>query len=505
MTSLFRNTQSTLSLLFLLSLLIETPALSQSFFEETNNLALLQAVKSGNSQTALILLDGANNQNLVENDGTSVLHYAVLNNDLDLAKALLRAGIDVNAKNRYGISAIYLAAQNGRPAMMETLLTANANPNEEYNEGETVLMTAARTGDYNTVKLLLENGAEVDAREDWHGQTPFMWAMAQKHAALIPLFLEYGADVNATSSVEEWERQRSFEPRDKWLPPGGMSPLLFAAREGCVACIAPLINAGANKNASTPKSISSLLIAIINGHYDVAWELIQAGVDVTIADDTNRTALYAAVDFNTMPESNRPSPYVINQQHTSLQLIEALLEKGADPNIQLSTQAPYRLKLDRGNDTMLRTGTTALLRAAKGADIAAINLLLEYGADPTLTTDQGFDPLMTAGNLGTREADSTGRYKTQSQIIATLQLLIDQGLDVNATNANDQTAIFGSAMFGFDEVVQFLFDNGAILDYQDSRGRSPLDAAMGKAGGFGFVGADGVFQEKTVSLIQSLL
>lgn len=468
-------------------------------------LQLLASVKAAETERALVLLDGVREVDVAEADGMRPLHYAVLNNDLEITRALLRNGADVDARTRYEVSPLYLAARNGSATMTQLLLDAGASANTLYREGETVLHTAARTGDPETVRLLIEAGANIDAREGWHGQTPLMWAAAQRHAALIPLLVEHGADVNARSNIVEWERQVTDEPRDKWLPPGGLSPLLFAAREGCVACIVPLLEAGADINAVTPKQISPLLIAIINGHYDVAWQLIEAGADVNLNDDTNRSPLYAAVHFNIMPESNRPSPYVFDNAHTAYELIELLLERGADVNVQLSTMAPYRLKLDRGTDSMLVAGTSPFLRAAKSADLAAMQLLLEHGADATLTTSQGINPLMTAANLGTKESDTTGRYKTEAEIIEAIRLCLAQGLDVNAKARDGRTAIFGAAQFGLSEVVQFLHEQGAELDYTDNQGLSPLDAAMGKAGGFGFIGVDGVHWDDTVELIQSLL
>ncbi len=486
--------------LLLACLLVSQSGIAQS----SRELALLEAVKAGDQESARVLLDGTQNVNSAEADGTTALHYAVLNNQLNLVAALIRSGADVNARTRYGITPIYLAARNGSRSMTQVLLNAGASANEIFNEGETVLMTAARTGDVDTVRVLLEAGAVVDAREDWHGQTPMMWAAAQKHAPVIALLDEYGADVNATSSLENWERQVTMEPRDKWLPPGVMTPLHFAAREGCLDCIATLLELGADINATTPKGITPLLMAIINGYYDIAWELIEAGADINISDDTNRSPLYAAVHFNIMPESNRPSPYVIPNEHSAFDLMENLLERGADVNQQLSSMIPYRLKLDRGTDGMLVAGTTAFLRAAKGADIAAMELLLEYGADPSLPTEQGINPLMTAANLGTKESDTTGRYKTEAEIIHAIQICLDQGVDINAMDNSSRSAIFGAATFGLTEVVRFLHEQGAILEYEDKNGISPLEAAMGQAGGYGFVGIDGVFHEATVALIQQL-
>ncbi len=488
------------------ALLFSTSLAAQSINgNDSRDLDLLLAVKAGESTQALVLLDGATNVNFPEADGMTALHYAVLNNDLTIVTSLIEAGADIGATTRYGVTPIYLAAQNGSAPVLAVLIDAGADPNQLYREGETALMTAARTGDYATVELLLQNGAKVDERELWHGQTALMWAAAQGNAELIALLVSHGAKVNAASNVEEWEKQITDEPREKWLPPGGMTPLMFAAREGCLACIDELLQAGANINAATPKGITALLGAIINGHYDVAWQLIEAGADVNLRDDTNRSPLYAAVDFNTMPESNRPSPDVYANEHTSFELIQLLIDKGADVNVQLSKQAPYRLKLDRGNDTMLVTGTTPFLRAAKGADIPVMNLLLEHGADAQLATSQGINPLMTTANLGTREADSTGRYKTEAQVIEAIRICMAQGIDVNARAADGRSAIFGAAMFGYTEVVKFLAEQGAELDYIDNRGLAPLDAAMGKAGGYGFVGTDGVFHEDTVALIQQVL
>jgi ankyrin repeat protein len=492
----------------LCAVLLLASGLASAQFDQSSHdasLLLLSAAREGNASQARVLLDGAVDVNVAEADGMGPLHYAVLNNQPDLVELLLRAGADVGARTRHGVTPIYLAAVNGSAQVTRMLLASGADANEIYREGQTVLMTAARTGDVSTVGLLLDAGAVVDATEDWHGQTALMWAVAQKHAALVPLLAARGADVNASSRLEEWERQVTDEPRDKWLPPGGMTPLHFAAREGCTDCIAPLLEAGADINVVTPKQISPLLIAIINGHYDVAWQLVEAGADVNINDDTNRSPLYAAVHFNTMPESNRPSPDVYVNEHTSLELIKLLIAKGADVNVQLNQIAPYRLKLDRGADSMLVAGTTPFLRAAKGADIEVMQLLLANGADPTLATARGIDPLMTAANLGTAESDTTGRYKTEAQIIEAIRICLAQGLDVNAKSQDGRSAVFGAATFGLTRVVEFLVEQGALLDYTDRRGLSPLDAAMGKAGGFGFSGSDGVYQDETVAWIRSRL
>ena len=467
---------------------------------------LVQALKSGDRATALDLARQKDAATAAETDGTTPLHWAVRQDDLELVERLLDAGADVAAANRYGITPVHLAAVNGSTAVLTQLLDAGANVNTAGIEGETVLMTVARGGHVDAARLLIERGATVDAREAWHGQTALMWAAAQGHPAMLSVLLEHGADINALSAVEEWERQITSEPRDKWLPPGGLTPLLFAAREGCVDCVPVLTKAGADVSATTPDGISAAVMALINGHYDAAGALVEAGTDPNLADYTGRTALYAAIDFNTMPTSNRPAPQVLENRLTALDVARLLLEHGAEPNPRLARLPPYRAKLDRGNDGLLGAGTTPFLRAAKAGDLPAMKLLLAHGADPTLApTRSGINPLMAAAGLGTTEQDTTGRYKTQQGSIAAIELLLGLGMDLNATSTNGRTALHGAALQGYDDVIEFLATHGAALDAKDQDGFLPLDMALGKAGGFGFSGAESVVREETATLLRQLM
>jgi ankyrin repeat protein len=444
--------------------------------------------------------------NAAEPDGTTPLHWAVRADDLAKVNKLLAEGADAKAANRYGITPLYLACQNANPAMIERLLKAGADPNAVSTEGETALMTVARTGVVEAAKVLLDHGAKVDAREEWHGQTALMWAVDEKHPAMVKELIAHGADVNAVSNINKWERQKTAEPRDKWLPLGGLTPLLFAARQGCIECEQILLEAGARIDTTDPDGISPVLIAIINGHYDAAAFLLNHGANPNLADDTGRTALFSAVDFNTMPVSNRPSPRVIENQMTSLDLIKLLLDKGANVNAQLLKQQPYRTKLDRGDDTMLTTGTTPLLRAAKAADLPAMRLLLAKGADPKLATRAGITPLMAAAGLGSKEEDTTGRFKTEAEAIEAIQLCLDAGVDINAASGQGQTALHAAALKGYDHVVQYLADHGANLNAKDRQGKTPLDEALGQGSGAGgFDGSRKDVHESTAELLKKLM
>ena len=312
--------------------------------------------------------------------GTTPLFSAVRDDNAAQVDALIKAGADVKAANRYGVTPLYLAALNGNATIIDKLLKAGAGANDTGTEGETALMTAARSGHLDAVTLLISRGATVDAREDWRGQTALMWAAAEGHPDVIRELAAHGADVNARSSIQKWPRQVTAEPREKWLPPGGLTPIYFASRQGCVECVTVLASLKADVNVVDQDGITPLVDAIINGHFDVAGALLDKGADPNIADATGRTPLYAAVDMNTVPASNRPGPKTIENQMTGIELITALLDHGANPNARLKKQQPYRTKVDRGNDTMLGAGTTAFLRAARAGDAAAMRLLLKRAA-----------------------------------------------------------------------------------------------------------------------------
>ena len=466
---------------------------------------LADAIKDGDTAGIATLLKQHVDVNVAQADGTTALAWAARQDNLELAGQLIRAGANVKAANRYGVTPLYLACLNGSAPMIELLLKAGADANAAVTEGETALMTVARSGNVDAAKVLIAHGADVNAREEWRQQTPLMWAAAESHPQMMQELIAHGADVNARQVVWHWERQVTSEPREKWLPLGGLTPLLFAARQGCVDCARVLVQAGADINAADPNNISPMVMALINGHYDFAGFLLDKGADPNIADETGRTALYAAVDDHTMPASNRPSPQDYQNKLTSVDIINNLLEHGANVNAQLVKMQPYRTKLDRGDDTMLTTGTTPLLRAAKAGDAEIVKLLLSKGADPKLATRFGITPLMAAAGLGTHEEDTTGRKKTQEEAIASIQLCLGAGADINAADRQGQTALHGAAQWGFDQVVQYLADHGAKVDVKDSKGRTPLDAAMGLLGNGGFDHSRRDVHESTAALLRKLM
>jgi cytohesin len=449
--------------------------------------ALLKAVKSGNAVVARQLIERRADVNVQDPDGTTALLWAVERGDADLARRLLRAGARPNAKNDYGATPMSQAALIGSTEMIVSLLEAGADPESPNADGQTALMLVARTGNVAAARLLLDRGAKVDARERWHEQTPLMWASAQGHTAMMRDLIARGAEVNARSHVNEWPRQVTAEPRALHRPVGGLTPLLFAAREGCTECARVLVESGADVNLADPEEITPLILAIVNGHFDLASLLIDKGADIEKWDLFGRTPLYVAVDLNTIPHGGRPdgpSPDRI----TTLQLIARLLDVGANPNTQLKLLPPYRSVIDdRVMDTPLTIGATPLLRAAKGLDAAAIELLLDHGARVDLPNARGMTPLMVAAGLGSTDADTRGWYTTadvQQRAIASLTLLLGAGADINRKDGGrGLTALHEAARWGWNDVVKFLVARGADVRATDSRGMTPVDSALGRAGG----------------------
>ena len=197
-----------------------------------------------------------------------------------------------------------------------------------------------------------------------------------------------------------------------------------------------------------PDRQSALVIALINGHFDVANLLIDNGADVNTPDKVGRTALWAAVDYHTPPQSNRPAPNPFDEETTSLDVIKNLLAHGARVDAPLTAQTPYRTKLDRGADGVLGAGTTPLLRAAKAGDTPVVKLLLEKGANPKAVTRNGVNGVMMAANVAAREEDRTGRSKTQKDAIETITLLLAAGADINGTDNQGRTAVHGAGAVG---------------------------------------------------------
>lgn len=466
---------------------------------------LVEAAHAGDHARAMALLAVPHvDVNQRSSDGTSALHWAVYHDDGPLVMQLLSRGADPNARNDYGAMPLAVAAEAGNPDVMGRLLAAGADVESANQDGQTALMIVARTSNVAVARLLVERGADVNAREKWRGQTALMWAAAQAQPAMVRFLLQHGARANERSALTHFERQVTAEPRMQARPSGGFTPLLYAARKGCLGCAQALLEHGADVNLNSPDGVSPLLLATLNLNFDVAALLVKKGADVNKWDQWGRSPLYAAVDMNTLPvggRADRPS----SSQTTALELMDLLLKSGANPNLQLKLFPPYRsLRDDRGADGLLGVGTTPLLRAAKAGDVAAMKLLLAHGANPELPTASGITPLMAAAGNGATSFDTRGRYKTEEQAVQAVTLLLAAGAQVNERDNGGQTALHGAAGRGWNELVKTLVASRADVMVKDARGRTAADVAAGSSGGAsGRAGSDP--HPETAALLRQLM
>jgi uncharacterized protein len=461
-------------------------------------LTLVDAVKNQDRDSARALIKQHAGVNAAEPDGTTALHWAAHWNDAGLVDLLLRAGANAKAANRYGVTPLSEAAAGASAALIENLLQAGADPNTLATaQGETVLMIAARTGNADAVKVLLDHGADPDARETFRGQTALMWAAAEGHVDVIKLFAAHGADFN----VRSFDRDTTLPKMEAGTPiapiaRGGLSALLFAARQGQIQAARALIEGGAQINECDSDGNNALVLAILNSHYDLAQLLLDKGADPNIAAKNGRTALYTAVEMHDADWSPRPARRETDQR-TSMDLIRALLDQGAKTNAQLTAPAPIAKLAQDAGDRTLAAGATPFMRAARSADVETMGLLLDKGADPKLANKDGINALMLAAGLSWNDHIRG----TEAQALETVKLCAELGLDVNAVTDKGETALHGAAGRGADSIVKFLAGKGAGVSAQNKRGFTPLDLANGKGGA---PGTTPDRHESTAALLVSL-
>lgn len=440
-----------------------------------SNTRLAEVVHSGDAAAAIELLKKGTPGNSAEPDGTTALHWAVQQDDAKLVRALLTAGAKVNAANRYGVTPLALAAINGSASMTELLLKAGADPNAASGEGETVLMAAARTGEAATLKLLLKAGADPNAAERKFGETALMWAAGHNHAEAIRVLVAGGAKPDTISTVINLPNAKvdfSFAVGTA-LPRGGMTALMYAARQGQIDAVTALADVGANLNAVDPEGSTAMVIAVINAHYELAGRLAEKGADPNIGDAAGMAALYAAVDMmHPASLTNRP-PQVRTGRLSAADLVTVLLKNRADPNVAL--KAPLLMRQHNAGDASLGAGATPLMRSAKALDIDIMKALLDHGADPKRAMANGTTAVAVV--LSGRGART---LTPETPMYQAVRLLLERGLDVNATGANGATLLHQNLDRG-EAFVRLLVEHGARLDLKDGTGRTPLDIALGVA------------------------
>ena len=473
---------------------------------------LIDAVKKQDVQAVRGLLKQKVDLNVTEADGFTALHWAAQRNDLQLVELLVGAGANAKASSRYNITPLYLAALNGNAAIMERLLKAGADPNAIAQEGQTMLMTAALSGKADAVRLLLTRGATVDTKEPYRGQTALMWAAADGNTAAVDVLLEAGADLKLKSN-------------------GGLTPLLFAVRNAHIETTVALLKRGANVNDVAPDGSSALSIASVNAFFELASVLLDHGATPNLPDP--RGSPLHTVAWLRKPGADGAAgvgntPVGTPQQTgavTAIELARKLLAHGANPNTRVEWNEPRFGKeggtarnppnIRLGRHLLSYRGATPFYVAAKNGDIELMRLLIEFKADPTITTLTGITPLMVAAGLDTWEGETPGPFTgvPEAERLEAVKFAVSLGADVNARanfgdypmdgdvaytllyyphnidalvdlgvgdpRWNGSTALIGAIMSNQPSIVQYLVDQGADVNVKTTLGWTPLHVAEG--------------------------
>ena len=446
------------------------PLLSIGTLFAAANPSVVEVVRSQNRAALETLLRQHADVNAAEPDGATALHWAAHWDDAGTAQLLIRAGAHINVRNQLGMTPLLLACTNGSAKMIQLLLAAGADANLASPDGETPLMIAARTGPPEAVSTLLDHGANVNAREASRDQTALMWAVAERRPEIVRILLAHGADVHARSRVtreliyrenpdpsDENNAKGQPHPVGEWIPRGGSTPFLFAARAGDIECAKLLLAAGANVNDTAPDGTSALVMAAYSDHGDFAAFLLDHGADPN-ASAAGYTALHIAVLTH------------------DVALVKSLLAHRANPNARLTKGTPVRRFEEDLVLPQSLAGATTFLVAAHLAEVDMMHLLASAGADTRLPANNGLTPLMAAVTPDRRSEALHGLHANQAvnHMLEAVQLALQLGSDINAADEDGDTALHLAAAKGSNAIVQLLVEKGAKLEVKNKHGQTPL-------------------------------
>lgn len=537
--------------------------------------ALHVAAQAGHEGVVEMLIQsGADVHRTTRIGAYTPLHLAAQAGADRAVRRLLDAGSEVDpVTTNSGVTPLHLAAAaiDGEVAV-EMLLSAGADPNvREITSGQTPLIFAAGAGRAEAVRALLRSGADpgvstaaIDVRQH---------VIADRDAGRF-LRRTIANMKEAEGGDNEWEPTpeqvrdaveaqraylRSGEPYREYdadelvsyrpdypggpdvaRPPyretlvgrtGGMTALLHAAREGHVDVADALLDGGADVNQVSADHTSPLLIAALNGQFDLALRLVERGADPDIAAATDGSnPLFAVLNTEWSPKSNYPQPRAHDQQETRyLEVLEALLEAGADPNPRLNSHLWYfEYGLTKiGTDLK---GATPFWRATYAQDLVAMRMLIEYGADPTIPTawpavgmrerrqqdgrqqeDSGLPwipedafnayPIHIAAGGGFTGLGAFSIRNVPNSFIPAVRYLIEEhGIDVNTRDSWGFTPLHYASSRGDNDLIDYLVSVGADVGAITRLGQSTADMARGGRSGF----FTRVAYPETVELLTSL-
>jgi len=461
-----------------------------------SDVQLVDAARNQDQQAVRALLGRHADVNARSDDGSTALLWAAHSNDLGIADLLIRAGADPNAANDFRITPLSLACTNGSGPMVDLLLKAGANPNTAIATGETPIMTCAASGNAEAVRMLANRGADVNAKEPSQHQTALMWAAAERHPDVVRTLIESHAGVEARTKK-------------------GFSALHFAAREGDLESARLLLDGGTDINirslpepteakeaadatkttgrtgsgnaargpapagpayqATLSAGSTPLLVAAVRGQVTLALFLLDQGADPN-AGDAGFTPLHWAAGTweggvsNPVYGFSDPMSGIPSRQ-SRIQLLNALLAHGANPNGRMARRPPGFVG---GYDDA--AGATPFLLASAAADLEILRILLAAGADPKLATDTHASTVMAASGLNRGIGESP---ITEEQALETVRFLFSLGVDAKGATTLGENALYGAAYRGWNTLLELLIEKGADVNAVSKAGVTPWLAASG--------------------------
>jgi ankyrin repeat protein len=500
------------------------------------------AARLGDAAAVKALLKSGADVNAAQADGMTALHWAAQKGDAALAGMLLAAGANARATTRLGgYTPMHLASQAGHAKVVAALLASGAGADVVTATGASPLMLAARAGSVETAAHLVENGADVNASETTNGQTALMVAAGLNRADMVAYLLAHGADASVASRVVDLNALTApvdFDPvsgqvgqqpaatpaaanRPKEVPgltrpyryneligaQGGLTALHFAARQGAMQAAAALVKGGVAVNQPSPgDKATPLLVALINGHFDLAAYLLDHGADPNLVSDAGVSPLYATLNVQWAPIAAYPQPRAhLQQSRTYLDMLRLLLDKGADPNQRIRRKVWYS-SYNFDQSSVDEIGATPFWRAAYAADVGAMKMLVAAGADPSVTTmkpmsrrfpgagdsdKSGLPPVPVGGpnvtplqaasgvGYGFGFAANSHHYAETGMLAAVKYLVEETGADVNAVDGDGNTAVHHAAARGDNEMIVYLVSKGATVTRVNRAGQTTVDMANG--------------------------
>ncbi|KNC47506.1 uncharacterized protein AMSG_11713 [Thecamonas trahens ATCC 50062] len=360
----------------------------------------------------------------------------------------------INQHTDTGWTALHHAAYNNDVESIALLLEAGAQLEARDRIGATPLYVACLSGHTEAAAVLVDANAEIDTRKD-EGWTPLLAACHYGFAAVVGLLLEAGANPDAQTPLGSTPTFLAAQENHivvlsllvgvgasvNLLNNDGVSPLVVAASKGHSQVVVLLLDGGADPNVGHKNGWSALLLAAHKGHLSIVQDLVACGADVDACNSSGASALYVAT------------------QNGAADIVAAIITAGADPNIPKSDGwYPLLIAAHKGaaqvTEELLShpdidvhvtntAAATSLYLAAQSGSIEVVRMLLAAGANPNSAKDDGWTPLMIA---------------VHRRHLKVARVLIGSGAEVNQRNANGATALYVAAQLGFLAAVNLLLE-----------------------------------------------